>query len=104
MAPALVEVQRPAVNFADKGIADYKEAYIGGPRAYKQDAEVRGTANQPPARYPNYLPTWDPEKKWVNLCWEIFRSLSHKHIDTHLSNLSSIRSMARMRIQKFHVF
>ena len=45
MAPALVEAQRPAVNFADKGIADYKEAYIGGPRAYKQDAEVRGTAN-----------------------------------------------------------
>jgi sulfonate dioxygenase len=67
MAPALVEVQRPAVNFADKGIADYKEAYIGGPRAYKQDAEVRGTANQPPARYPNYLPTWDPEKKYPPL-------------------------------------
>ncbi|OCK75435.1 TauD-domain-containing protein [Lepidopterella palustris CBS 459.81] len=67
MAPVLVETPQPAGSYASKGIADYKEAYIGGPRAYKEGVETKGSAKQPPARYPNYLPTWDPEKKYPPL-------------------------------------
>jgi sulfonate dioxygenase len=39
-----------------------KEAFVTGPKAFRSDAELKGTAKQPPAKYPNYLPTW-PEKK-----------------------------------------
>ena len=39
-----------------------KEAFISGPKAFRSDAELKGTGKQPPAKYPNYLPTW-PEKK-----------------------------------------
>ncbi|KAF2190866.1 TauD-domain-containing protein [Zopfia rhizophila CBS 207.26] len=67
MAPALVETPQPATNFAKNGTGEYKEAYIGGPRAYRQDAELKGTGKQPPAKYPNYLPTWDLEKKYPPL-------------------------------------
>lgn len=42
-----------------------KEAFIGGPKAFRSDAELKGTGKQPPAKYPNYLPVWDAEKKWV---------------------------------------
>jgi sulfonate dioxygenase len=39
-----------------------KEAFIGGPKAFRPDAELQGTGKQPPAKYPKYLPTW-PQKK-----------------------------------------
>lgn len=68
MAPALVETpQQPTVNYTKGGTADYKEAFNSGPKNFKQDAELKGTAKQPPAKYPHYLPTWDPEKKYVPL-------------------------------------
>jgi sulfonate dioxygenase len=67
MAPALVETPSLPERFPTKkaagGLADYKEAFNSGPAVYKQDAELKGTAKQPPAKYPNYLPTWDLEKK-----------------------------------------
>jgi len=68
MAPALVETpQQPAVGYTKSGTGEYKEAYIGGPKAFKHDAELKGTGKQPPAKYPNYLPTWDAEKTSVTI-------------------------------------
>lgn len=46
-----------------KGVSDYKEAYIGGPKVYDAEKETKGSAEQPAAKYPNYLPTWDANKK-----------------------------------------
>ena len=67
MAPALVEsAPLASLNpaFREKsGVGQYKEAYIGGPRAYKKDAELKGTETQPAARFANYLPVWDREKR-----------------------------------------
>lgn len=85
MAPVLVETPQPAGSYASKGIADYKEAYIGGPRAYKEGVETKGSAKQPPARYPNYLPTWDPAFK----------------PDTPLCSHSYIMNMAKMQTLRF---
>lgn len=66
MAPALVETpQEPAVNYTKSGTGQYKEAYIGGPKVFSQEAELHGTGKQPPAKYPKYLPTWDATKKSV---------------------------------------
>ena len=65
MAPALVEIPQQTSTNAKSGAGEYKEAYIGGPKAYRLDAELKGTAKQPPAKYPHYLPTWDAEKKSV---------------------------------------
>ena len=61
MAPALVETQQPPPDAQPP----FKEAFAyGGPKAFKKDVELQGTATQPPASYPNYLPTW-PEKTLV---------------------------------------
>lgn len=46
-----------------KDLVGPKEAFIGGPEAYSKQAEEHGTSRQPPASYPNYLPTWDPSTK-----------------------------------------
>ncbi|CAO2650865.1 Nn.00g091620.m01.CDS01 [Neocucurbitaria sp. VM-36] len=66
MAPALVEtasaVEQPHANFKS-GVGQYKEAAFGGPKVFKKELELRGTDKHAPARYPNYLPTWDNEKK-----------------------------------------
>jgi sulfonate dioxygenase len=85
MAPALVETpSQNSFNPISKevsGVGQYKEAYIGGPKAFKKDVELRGSSTQPAARYssicllldtcilgltsnryPNYLPVWNPEK------------------------------------------
>lgn len=66
MAPALVEtapaVEQPQVNFKS-GVGQYKEAAFGGPKVFKKELELRGTDKHAPARYPNYLPTWDNEKE-----------------------------------------
>lgn len=66
MAPALVETASfPSLDPAFRevsGVGQYKEAYIGGPRAFKKDVETQGSDTQPAARYTNYLPIWDPEK------------------------------------------
>lgn len=46
-----------------KELVGPKEVFIGGPQAYSKSAEEEGTKHQPAARYPNYLPIWDPETK-----------------------------------------
>jgi sulfonate dioxygenase len=62
MAPALVEtvVQQQAVDYKS-GVGQYKEPGNSGPKAFRRDLELRGTEKHAPARYPNYLPTWDNE-------------------------------------------
>jgi sulfonate dioxygenase len=66
MAPALVETpSQDSFNPISKevsGVGQYKEAYIGGPKAFQKDVELRGSSTQPAARYPNYLPVWNPDK------------------------------------------
>jgi sulfonate dioxygenase len=67
MAPGLVETQTeaPAPAVPVRQDNGYKEAFAyGGPKAYKHEQELTGTATQPPASYPAYLPTW-PDKKSV---------------------------------------
>lgn len=69
MAPALIETpSQDSVNPETKqvsGVGEYKEAFIGGPKAFKRDVELRGSSTQPAARYPDYLPVWNPEKsRW----------------------------------------
>ena len=60
MAPALVETQPPEAKPPYNGAGGFKEAFAyGGPKAYKKDQELHGTATQPPASHPNYLPTWN---------------------------------------------
>jgi sulfonate dioxygenase len=67
MAPALVEsAPLASLNpaFREKtGVGQYKEAYIGGPKAYKKEVELKGSETQPAARYTNYLPIWDANKR-----------------------------------------
>jgi sulfonate dioxygenase len=61
MAPSLVETVTPVAAVPSKNVptGDYKEAAFGGPKAYNQENETKGTTNQPAASYPNYLPVWD---------------------------------------------
>jgi sulfonate dioxygenase len=68
MAPALVETIQQQSTFDPafrqvSGVGQYKEAYIGGPKAFKKEVEEKGSETQPAASYPNYLPVWDPEKR-----------------------------------------
>jgi sulfonate dioxygenase len=68
MAPALIETQEePKVDYTKSGTGQYKEAYIGGPKVFSKEAELKGTKTQPPAKYPNYLPTWDGSVKLVTI-------------------------------------
>jgi sulfonate dioxygenase len=63
MAPALVEevTQHTTLDYKS-GVGAYKEAAPGGPKVFKKELELRGTEKHAPAKYPNYLPTWDNEK------------------------------------------
>lgn len=69
MAPSRVDLPHRPVEISDspddgrKDLVGPKEAFIGGPEAYSRQAEEQGTSRQPPASYPDYLPTWDPSKK-----------------------------------------
>ncbi|ORY13567.1 hypothetical protein BCR34DRAFT_510846 [Clohesyomyces aquaticus] len=86
MAPALVETPQAAATYAKNGTGEYKEAYIGGPKAYRLDAELKGTEKQPPAKYPKYLPTWDSEKTYPPL--QPFEHYEHgKDADPKFLNL-----------------
>ncbi|KAI9843849.1 MAG: hypothetical protein M1838_002437 [Thelocarpon superellum] len=49
-----------------KGPSEYKEPY-GGPQAYSTATETKGTAQQPAASHPEYLPVWDPTLKYPPL-------------------------------------
>ena len=65
MAPALVDTivhEQSSVNFKSQA-GQYKEAAFGNPQLYKKEVELEGTDKHAPARYPNYLPVWDFEKK-----------------------------------------
>jgi sulfonate dioxygenase len=78
MAPALVETAQPTQNpaFRDvSGVGQYKEAYIGGPKSFKKEVEEKGSETQPAARYTNYLPVWDPEKRMHPCMTELHRAL-----------------------------
>ena len=69
MAPSRVDLPHRPVEISDspddgpKDLVGPKEAFIGGPEAYSIQAEEQGTSRQPPASYPDYLPTWDPSTK-----------------------------------------
>lgn len=67
MAPGLVDTSQPesATIPAPKELVQVgpKEAFIGGPQAYDKTGEEQGTKKQPAAKYPKYLPIWDPETK-----------------------------------------
>lgn len=64
MAPALVDSlpvrEAPEKPKYTEGFN--KEAFISVSTSYDNEAELKGTASQPPATYPNYLPVWDNEK------------------------------------------
>ncbi|KAF2005053.1 TauD-domain-containing protein [Amniculicola lignicola CBS 123094] len=86
MAPALVETPSQPLLTYKSGTGDYKEAYIGGPKAYKPELELEGKGKQPPAKYPNYLPTWDFSKKYAPL--QPFEHYDHgKDADPAFPNL-----------------
>ena len=59
MAPGLVEVQ-PCAQEVSKGS---KEDFSDAPQAFNKQAEERGTATQPAATHPKYLPVWDADTK-----------------------------------------
>jgi sulfonate dioxygenase len=64
MAPALVD-PLPIRETSEKPKFTEgfnKEAFISVSTSYDNEAETKGTASQPPATYPNYLPVWDNEK------------------------------------------
>jgi sulfonate dioxygenase len=64
MTPSLtqVEVEAPPAPVKAMGHLATKEAFITGPKAFNLEAETKGTAKQPPASHPNYLPIWDNEE------------------------------------------
>lgn len=83
MAPALTDAPTrfaPAPSL--KGPTEYKEAFNSGVKTYSAEKELKGTKEQPAAKYPNvrqrftlhriptdttqYLPVWDAEVKYVN--------------------------------------
>lgn len=67
MAPSVTETTNLSVRAApaptplktDGGFN--KENIIGYGEAYSHENEIKGTAKQPPASFPNYLPVWDNE-------------------------------------------
>lgn len=63
MAPAVIEIPQEAPISLPKGPSDYKETFNAGPKNYRKETEEKGNEKHPPAKYQNYLPTWDPEKK-----------------------------------------
>jgi sulfonate dioxygenase len=67
MAPATVETPvLPTLNPAFREpSSQYKEPLITGPKAFKREAEEKGTEVQPAAKYPNYLPAWNPNERML---------------------------------------
>jgi len=99
MAPALVETPHQGtfnpISKEVSGVGQYKEAYIGGPKAFKRDVELRGSSTQPAARYPNYLPVWNPDKKYEPLV--PFDHVEHgKDADGSFPNLLKTAKVTRL--------
>ncbi|MCJ1230112.1 hypothetical protein MMC12_006783 [Toensbergia leucococca] len=66
MAPvATSTMQQPEVDLNVK-VLEYKEQ-LAGPNTYNKKAEEEGTKDQPKAKYPHYLPTWNPAQKYPPL-------------------------------------
>lgn len=90
MAPSSQTVTETTTTFERiipvKGTGEYKEAVGTGPAEFNSEIEAKGTDKQPPARYPNYLPTWDAEKKYEPL--KEFEHKEHgKDADASFPNL-----------------
>lgn len=70
IAPLPIEIENPyetpiiASMAVPQGQADFKTP-CSGPDVYNREAEEKGTENYPPAKYQNYLPTWDREQMLV---------------------------------------
>ncbi|KAF3921220.1 hypothetical protein ABW21_db0204546 [Orbilia brochopaga] len=65
-APLQSEREQVLVNLPPKsGPTVYKEAYDNGPQSFENEIQKKDTA--PPPKYPNYLPTWDPNVKYPPL-------------------------------------
>ncbi|OKL57821.1 hypothetical protein UA08_07282 [Talaromyces atroroseus] len=81
MAPALVEalpIREPAATKADNIKENFnKEFFNDGRKGFNSIAETQGTAAQPPASYPNYLPVWDNEKGVKYPPWTPFEHHDH---------------------------
>lgn len=64
MAPSVTQtttlsLREPAKQILKTDGGSNKENLIG--YKYNKDDEIHGTATQPPASFPNYLPVWDNE-------------------------------------------
>ncbi|EPS45132.1 hypothetical protein H072_926 [Dactylellina haptotyla CBS 200.50] len=65
-APVQNDREQVLVNLPPgSGPTVYKEAYDNGPRSYEREINKKDTA--PPPKYPNYLPTWNPDVKYPPL-------------------------------------
>ncbi|KAF1917116.1 hypothetical protein BDU57DRAFT_517608 [Ampelomyces quisqualis] len=88
MAPSLVEtaVEQQSLGYKT-GVGQYKEPGNYEPKTFRKDLELRGTEKHAPARYPNYLPTWNNEtEKYAPL--EPFQHTEHgKDADPSFPNL-----------------
>ncbi|KAL2008791.1 hypothetical protein VTN00DRAFT_6985 [Thermoascus crustaceus] len=65
MAPSLVETVVPLRATTEKApkleTGFNKEGFVGLEEAYIHENEIKGTAKEPPASFPHYLPVWDNE-------------------------------------------
>lgn len=64
MAPSVTEtlpLRTPAVSKLNADAGSNKEDTTFYGDKYTHETEVKGTAKQPPASFPNYLPVWDNE-------------------------------------------
>lgn len=83
-APVQSEQEQVLVNLPPgSGPTVYKEAYDNGPRSYEKEITQQEKSD---AKYPNYLPTWDPSVKYPPLT--PFEHYDHgKDADPSFSNL-----------------
>ncbi|KAF3923225.1 hypothetical protein ABW20_dc0110611 [Dactylellina cionopaga] len=74
-APVQNDQEQVLVNLPPgSGPTVYKEAYDNGPRSYEREISKKDVA---PPKYPNYLPTWDPNVKYQPLT--PFQHYDHGH-------------------------
>jgi sulfonate dioxygenase len=72
-APSAAKIQldstpTPEISKKDvKTVADVYKDFDGGPAAFKLDKELNGDGEFGRAKYPHYLPTWNPEQKYPPL-------------------------------------
>ena len=65
MAPSIAETipirTQPIPSKLSTDAGHNKENLIGYAGTYSHETEIKGTKEQPPASFPNYLPVWDNE-------------------------------------------